>query len=165
MRFWRISNILFAKTCLRLKCPNLCMYVRNTAFNHRNLDFYAFNAQRRCLSNWGVFYQARQTLLISWGPFLTSPLGANFDPKGKVVPRGEFCPPGGKVKFSVRPSILPNKRQCEHSPLGQISSLGARGEVKNGPKPFLHIVLSKGTKVMHSQTETSQRIQQQASDI
>jgi hypothetical protein len=24
------------------------------------------------------------------GPFLSSPLGGNFDPRGKVVPRGEF---------------------------------------------------------------------------
>jgi hypothetical protein len=29
---------------------------------------------------------------LFWGPFLTSPLGANFDPRGKVVPRGEFDP-------------------------------------------------------------------------
>jgi hypothetical protein len=35
-------------------------------------------------------------------PFLTSPLGANFDP------RGEFCPLG--VKFSVHPSFLLNSR-------------------------------------------------------
>jgi hypothetical protein len=46
------------------------------------------------------------------------------------------------VKFSVRPSIFLNNREC--SPLGvnegvnftpktQISPLGARGEVKNGP--------------------------------
>jgi hypothetical protein len=42
------------------------------------------------------------------GPFLTSPLGANFDPMGEVIPGG--------VKFSVRPSILLNSREC--SPLG-----------------------------------------------
>jgi hypothetical protein len=71
------------------------------------------------------------------GPFLTSPLGANFDP------RGEFCPLG--VKFSVRPSIFLNSREC--SPLGvnegvniplrgHISPLGARGEVKSGPQSY-----------------------------
>jgi hypothetical protein len=39
------------------------------------------------------------------GPFLTSPLGANFDtPGAKLSPWGEVNPPG--VKFSVRPSIL-----------------------------------------------------------
>jgi hypothetical protein len=28
------------------------------------------------------------------GPFLTLPLGANFDPRGEVVPQGRICPPG-----------------------------------------------------------------------
>jgi hypothetical protein len=48
------------------------------------------------------------------GPFLTSPLGANFDPRGGVVPWG-WCYPLG-VKSSVHPSILLNSREC--SPLG-----------------------------------------------
>jgi hypothetical protein len=77
----------------------------------------------------------------SRGPFLTSPLGANFDPGGEVIPWG--------VKFSVRPSIQLNSRECsplgviegvnisprgQISPLGSSSPLGARGEVKNGPQ-------------------------------
>jgi hypothetical protein len=46
------------------------------------------------------------------------------------------------VKFSVRPSILLNNRESSplgvnegvnFAPRGQISPLGARGEVKNGP--------------------------------
>jgi hypothetical protein len=46
------------------------------------------------------------------------------------------------VKFSVRTSILLNSRECSPlgviegvkiPPWGQISPLGARGEVKNGP--------------------------------
>jgi hypothetical protein len=57
-----------------------------------------------------------------WGPFLTSPLGANFTPRGDFVPQGWKCPlgPGWSyplgVKFSVRPSILLNSREC--SPWG-----------------------------------------------
>jgi hypothetical protein len=43
------------------------------------------------------------------GPFLTLPLGANFAPRGEVVPQGEFCPFG--VKLSVCPSILLNSRE------------------------------------------------------
>jgi hypothetical protein len=40
------------------------------------------------------------------GPFLTSPLGANFDPRGEVVPKGRICPlrvklsPGGEILCS-----------------------------------------------------------------
>jgi hypothetical protein len=50
------------------------------------------------------------------------------------------------VKFSVRPSILLNKIECSplgvnegvnFTPRGQISHLGARGEVKNGPQEGL----------------------------
>jgi hypothetical protein len=37
----------------------------------------------------------------SRGPFLTSPLGANFDPKGEVVPRmGVKLAPGGEILCS-----------------------------------------------------------------
>jgi hypothetical protein len=55
------------------------------------------------------------------GPFLTSPLGPNFDPRERSCPQtGEFCLLGLKlspgVKFSIRPSILLNSREC--SPLG-----------------------------------------------
>jgi hypothetical protein len=65
--------------------------------------------------------------------------GENFDPQGRSYPLG--------VKFSVRPSILLNNREClplgvnegvNFTPRGQISPLGAkftpRGEVKNGPQ-------------------------------
>jgi hypothetical protein len=55
------------------------------------------------------------------GAFLTSPTGADFGLKGKVVPKGWILSPMGVkfspgVKFSVRPSILLNSREC--SPLG-----------------------------------------------
>jgi hypothetical protein len=87
------------------------------------------------------------------GTFLTSPLGANFDPRGEFSPHGEFCPLG--VKFSVRPSILLNSRECSPlgvkegvniSPRGQISPLGAKfnplGEVIPwGPGLKLRMVL------------------------
>jgi hypothetical protein len=58
----------------------------------------------------------------------------NFTPGGKLWPPG--------VKLSVCPSILINNRECSplgvnkgvnFTPRGQISPLGARGEVKNGP--------------------------------
>jgi hypothetical protein len=77
-------------------------------------------------------------------PILNYALGANFDPKCKVVPPGGSYPLG--VKYSVRPSIILNSRECSPlgvnegvniPPRGQISPLGAkfnpRGEVKNGP--------------------------------
>jgi hypothetical protein len=90
---------------------------------------------------------------INWGPFLTSPIGANFDPQGRSCPPGEnFVPLGSSyplgVKFSVCSSILLNSRECSPlgvnegvniPPRGHISSMGAkftpgaRGEVKNGP--------------------------------
>jgi hypothetical protein len=70
-----------------------------------------------------------------WGPFLTSPLGANFDPRGKVIPWGWYS-------LFAPPFFYINSREC--SPLvvnegvnislrGQFSHLGARSEVKNGP--------------------------------
>jgi hypothetical protein len=34
---------------------------------------------------------------MTWGTFLTSPLGANFGPRGKVVPQGWISSPGGEV--------------------------------------------------------------------
>jgi hypothetical protein len=34
---------------------------------------------------------------MSWGPFLTSPLGDKFDPRGEVVPQGWNLSPGGEV--------------------------------------------------------------------
>jgi hypothetical protein len=46
-------------------------------------------------------------VMLTRGPFLTSPLGANFHPQER---RGEFCPLG--VKFSVHPFILLNNREC-----------------------------------------------------
>jgi hypothetical protein len=98
-----------------------------------------------------------------WSPFLTSPLGANFDLRSEAVPQGWILSPGGwsyplGVRLSVRPSILLNSWQC--SPLGvnkgvnipsrghishlgakftpgSSSPLGARGEVKNGPLALL----------------------------
>jgi hypothetical protein len=85
---------------------------------------------------------------IIWGPFITSPLRTNFDPRDEVVPQGWILSPWGRwsyplgLKFSVYSSTLLNSIEC--SPLGvnegvnispseQISPLGARGEVKNGP--------------------------------
>jgi hypothetical protein len=55
------------------------------------------------------------------GPFLTSPLGANFDPGAVVVPQGWIVSPGSDiipwgwcyplgVKFSVHPYIFLNSR-------------------------------------------------------
>jgi hypothetical protein len=50
------------------------------------------------------------------------------------------------VKFSVHPSILLNNKEfsplgvnegVNFTPNGQISPLGARAEVKNGPQDFL----------------------------
>jgi hypothetical protein len=79
---------------------------------------------------------------IARGPFLTSPLGENFDPRGEVVPKGQFNPLGVKLS-PVCPSILLNSRECSPlgvneglniPPRGQISPLGVRGEVKNGPQ-------------------------------
>jgi hypothetical protein len=77
--------------------------------------------------------------LRSRGPFLTSPLGVNFDTRGEVVPRRELCPLGVKfslvVTFSVRPSILLSSRACSPQvvnervnipPRGQSSSLGTK---------------------------------------
>jgi hypothetical protein len=56
-----------------------------------------------------------------------------------------------EVKFSVRPSILLNSRECSPlevnegvklSPRGQISSLGAMSQVKNGPQDAEETTLS-----------------------
>jgi hypothetical protein len=56
------------------------------------------------------------------------------------------------VKFSVRPSIRLNHRECSplgvnegvnFTPRGQISPLGARGEVKNGPQTFVFCLAGK----------------------
>jgi hypothetical protein len=67
------------------------------------------------------------------------PPGANLFPKGWSYSLG--------VKFSVCPSILLNSRKCSPllvnkgvniPPRGQISPLGASGEVKNGPLFFQH---------------------------
>jgi hypothetical protein len=93
----------------------------------------------------GMEWQLTDTRSNGWalckhlGPFLTSPLGAKLSPRGVFFPRGQSYPLG--VKFSVRPSILPNSRECSLlgvnegvniPPRVQISPLGARGEVKNG---------------------------------
>jgi hypothetical protein len=61
-----------------------------------------------------------------WGPFLTSPPGANFDPQGRSCPPGvNFVPWGWSyllgVNFSVCPSILLNSREC--SPRGVYEGL------------------------------------------
>jgi hypothetical protein len=86
----------------------------------------------------------------SWSTLLLfTPLGANFDPRGEIVPQGWilFCWGWSYplwVKFFVRPSILLNSRVfslmgvnegVNIRPRGQISPLGpgARSEVKNGP--------------------------------
>jgi hypothetical protein len=83
-------------------------------------------------------------LKIHRGPFLTSPLGAHFDPKGEVVPQGWILSPGWSyplgVKFSVCPSTLLNSRECPPlggvniPPRGQISPLGA---LRQKPRPCM----------------------------
>jgi hypothetical protein len=80
-----------------------------------------------------------QKMMKTRGPFLTSPLGANFDPRDELCPRWSY--PLG-VKFS----ILLNSRECltlgvnegvKIPPRGQILPLRFKftpmGEVKNGP--------------------------------
>jgi hypothetical protein len=66
-----------------------------------------------------------------------------------LTPRGEVVPLG--VKFSVRPSILLNSRDCSPlgvnegvniPPWGQIPPLGARGEVTNGPLAWTTITVN-----------------------
>jgi hypothetical protein len=67
----------------------------------------------------------------------------NFAPRGKLWPQGWILSLGDGVipwgvKFSVRPYILLNSRECSHlrvniTPRIQISPLGSRGEVNNGP--------------------------------
>jgi hypothetical protein len=90
----------------------------------------------------------------NWIPFLASPLGVNSDPQGRSCPPGvNFVPWGWSypqgVKFSVHASILLNSRECSPlgvnegvkiPPRGQISPLGARGEVKNGPQNLSEFV-------------------------
>jgi hypothetical protein len=96
----------------------------------------------------------------NWGPFLTSPLGANFDPRGKVVPQGWISSPGGKFtpwgwnSLFAPPLPILNSRECsplgwangngwtfpledKFYPWGWSSPLGARDEVKNVPLFFL----------------------------
>jgi hypothetical protein len=84
----------------------------------------------------------------SWGgrgPFLTSPLGANFDPRGEVVPQGWILSLGVKLSpgceilcFPLHSSKLwrvftpGGERRGEHSPQGTNFTPG--GEVKNGPQ-------------------------------
>jgi hypothetical protein len=106
-------------------------------------------------------FQSLSTLMAYVrGPFLTSPLGANFDPQGQscppgvsLSPRGEVIPRG--VKLSVRPSILLNNKECSplgvnkgvnFTPRGRISPLGAkftpRGEIHPwGPGVNLRMAL------------------------
>jgi hypothetical protein len=85
-----------------------------------------------------------QTHLVTLRPIL------NFSPRDKRWPPGANLFPKGwsyslGVKFSVCPSILLNSRKCSPllvnkgvniPPRGQISPLGASGEVKNGPLFF-----------------------------
>jgi hypothetical protein len=49
------------------------------------------------------------------GLFLTSPLGANFHPRGEVVPQGRILSPGGEIFCS---SLHSSKQYVECSPLG-----------------------------------------------
>jgi hypothetical protein len=37
---------------------------------------------------------------LNSGPLLTSPLGANFDPRAEVVPQGRILPPGSEIVCS-----------------------------------------------------------------
>jgi hypothetical protein len=83
------------------------------------------------------------------GPFLTSPIGANIDPRGEFVPQKWILSPGagseaipcGWNYLFAPPFFYINNRECSPlgvnkvvniPPRGQISPLGARGEVKNG---------------------------------
>jgi hypothetical protein len=81
-----------------------------------------------------------------WPHVKVVPQGWSLSPRGEVIPWGWSYPLG--VKFSARPSIILNSRDCsplgvnkgvnipprgQITPLGPISPLGARGEVKNGP--------------------------------
>jgi hypothetical protein len=94
------------------------------------------------------------------------PPGGILSPRGNFVPQGEFCPLG--VKFSVRPSILLNSRQCsppggdrgvEISTRGQISPLATkltpRGEVKNGPLFTQNMTFALCSSVQHLATKVA----------
>jgi hypothetical protein len=83
----------------------------------------------------------------------------NFSPRGKLLCQVRSCPMGVKlspgVKFSVRPSILLYSRECSPlgvnqvvniPPRGQIAPLGARGEVKNGPRVYHELLHSSMNK-------------------
>jgi hypothetical protein len=70
-------------------------------------------ADSSMVSNWGseVSFYLMSSLgenffpyKCGWGPFLTSPLGANFDPQGWICPQGRICPLG--VKLSPGGEIL-----------------------------------------------------------
>jgi hypothetical protein len=90
------------------------------------------------------------------GPFFTLPLGANFDPRcefcpldgGEVIPWGWkslFAPPFPYIVESVHPCMGVN--EGVNIPLReQISTLGARGEIKNGP---LHTNLRSWVSSIH----------------
>jgi hypothetical protein len=88
----------------------------------------------------------------AWGPFLTSPLGDNFHPKGEVVPQGWILSsgvklfPGGEIFCRECSPLGVNEGVNEGvniPPRGQFSPLGAKGEVKNGPlfAKVVHIYL------------------------
>jgi hypothetical protein len=52
----------------------------------------------------------RKIVQTSWRPFLTSPLGANFDPRGEVVPQESTLSPWGEIMCSS----FHSSKQCVH---------------------------------------------------
>jgi hypothetical protein len=126
----------------------LCSGNRTCSFCR--VSSWSFDRSKACVANLDFSSSWNFNKGVT-GPFLTSPLGANFDPRGEVVPQGWSYPLG--VKFSVRPSILLNSsvhpwgwtkgwtfplgdkfHPWEPSPLlGLKFTLGASGEDKNGP--------------------------------
>jgi hypothetical protein len=71
----------------------------------------------------------------------------NFAPRGELwpqgrtlIPKGKFCPPGANfvpkgwsyplgVKFSVRPSILLNNRECSPLEVNEGVNIPPRGQI------------------------------------
>jgi hypothetical protein len=64
-------------------------------------------------------------IFLCWGPFLTSPIGANFTPRGEFAPPGVKISPGGEIlclplhsSQQQRVFTPGGERRGEHSPLG-----------------------------------------------
>jgi hypothetical protein len=77
---------------------------------------------------------ATSSKLYIWshrGPFLTSPLGANFDPRGEVVPQGSILSPW--VEISCLP-LHSSKQYVECSPLDGGEQRGGHSLGKISPQ-------------------------------